>query len=641
MSNAEHIAEFARRVPGEDSLKRPVTRSRQLRTLALYLLVCGVGALPLILELAPGWRAAGLGLWFPGAGFLAAGGWAMLLFPVTLALFLVAVFLWFATGNVIAPTTVWLLAAGGAGPMTDGPVATWAFYVPPVLIGLAWFRGALKANGKRADVLRRAAERNAYLPRVLAEVRQRAEPAPVAGERELSADDLAAVRYVFDRALQPLESFEGFNIIEQFQPSALRYQLNHLQFVLAVVQSQYAPNFRGYLSVAQRNLIDKLTLPKVWSYWRWESLWGHLRLDYDPAHKDNIMLTGWSGVCLNTYTMYSGDKRYAEPASLTFSLPGGRTYRHSAHSFQKSLLWNYDESPYCLFPCEPNWIYPVCNLYGINSVASYDAAFGTNQLAPLRERFREQFEAEFMDPDGAVTSFRSKWTGLGVPASADLMGLGSICFMAAPSYPEISLRAWAILRQEQAQLDEGGELTTELSGPALLDAGNYRMTGAFAMGCLAVCAREHGDRDVAEAALRMADARLEPVRSEGALSYGKASTMANAILVQARISRSGDWRRTVNGERAVPAGGPVLSGARYPDVLVAKAISLDGESLDLVLHPGKAPGAQNIGFEALTPGASYLLEGAQTQEFVANEQGRAIVELRLDGRTELRLVPKP
>jgi len=95
----------------------PVTWARHRRNAMIYAAMCILGLLPTILGMSPEMQAAGLGLWIPGGGFLAVGGWAILLFPVTLALFAVAVFAWFGAGMVIGPIIVWLGAALLAGKM--------------------------------------------------------------------------------------------------------------------------------------------------------------------------------------------------------------------------------------------------------------------------------------------------------------------------------------------------------------------------------------------------------------------------------------------------------------------------------------------------------------------------------------------
>ena len=65
-------AGWARRSPLEHGRTvGPVTAAKQRRTALVYLALCVIGITPSIAGWAPSWQAAGLGLWFPGAGFIA------------------------------------------------------------------------------------------------------------------------------------------------------------------------------------------------------------------------------------------------------------------------------------------------------------------------------------------------------------------------------------------------------------------------------------------------------------------------------------------------------------------------------------------------------------------------------------------
>src|SRR5690606_38687615 len=81
----------------------PVTRQRRRRTRLAYALLAGAGLLLWFASASPSLQAFGLGLLFPGAGFLATGGWSLLLLPLTLALMAVALFAWFGAGMIVAP----------------------------------------------------------------------------------------------------------------------------------------------------------------------------------------------------------------------------------------------------------------------------------------------------------------------------------------------------------------------------------------------------------------------------------------------------------------------------------------------------------------------------------------------------------
>lgn len=80
--------------------------------------------------------------------------------------------------------------------------------------------------------------------------------------------------------------------------------------------------------------------------------------------------------------------------------------------------------------------------------------------------------------------------------------------------------------------------------------------------------------------------------------------------------------------------GPILSSAPFPSVLVAKAYSKDGESIDLVLYNGNESGTFPLEFSRVKSGTVYTLDGQ-----VGKGDGDGVVrfDVSVDGRTELRL----
>jgi len=620
--------------------KGPITSARQRRAAAVYAAACALGLLPALAGAAPGWQAAGLGLWLPGAGFLAVGGFAVLLFPLTLLLFGASLIAWFWAGAVVAPVLVWGGAAGLAASLAAGPIWIGA----PVLVPL--FTLGAFVHFRRRGARRRAAQREtfarrvAFLPASLAEVEARTARHPAADARELSCEELEAVRYALDRALQPSDRWDGFDVIDQFQPAALRYQLNHLGFALGLYQRHYAPSFSGYLGEAQRNLIERYLRRRVWGYWVYEACWGHLNFrNFDPVARDNIMLTGWFGMHVGQYMLASGDRRYAEPGSLSFRLNDRTSYSHDFHSLVGSVAKGFAASEFCLFPCEPNWIYPICNHYGMTALASHDALFGTRWVEEHLPRWLDKLDSEFTDASGSLIGLRSKHTGLEAPFPASEAGFAwfANCFA-----PERARRLWAVGRHElRAALDEDAAGGPRLRLPgAGLDPGNYRRGHVMDYATILLAAHEFGDDEIADAALRALDADGGLASDGGVRRYGGGSNLANALAIQGRIARTGDFRASLTeGPPPWVGSGPRLADARYPDVLVAKAFS-GGEDLELVLYPGAAAGPQALGLERLRPNGRYAVEGADASELAADGAGRARLELRLEGRTPLRLAPR-
>jgi hypothetical protein len=623
-----------------ESIVGPVTSARHRRNAMIYAAMCILGLVPTILGMSPEMQAFGLGLWIPGGGFLAVGGWAILLFPVTIALFAVSVFAWFGAGMVLAPVIVWLGSALLAGHITNGE--TWSFapyLVAATVAGLGAYEYSRQRARKSAELAKLDARKRS-IGVAIAEAFEVAAPVPAIADRELAPDDLAALRYGFDRALQPLGQLNGYDRVDQFQTSALRYQINHLGYGLGMAQCMYTPSFHGYLSQAQRNLIELYLDKRIWGYWLWESAWGHLNVtDPDPAAKDNIMLTGWFGIQLCMYMSNTGDRRYAEPGSLPFRRNRHRVFNHDAHTIAQSVMKNFLDSEFCLYPCEPNWVYPICNHYGMTSLAIYDRVFGTRFVPSVLDRWLHNLDTEFTDYSGSVIGLRSSITGIRFPFPAGDAGFAGFenCFA-----PDRAHRMWATARQDLKYIikaDETGAQRMALPGKGF-DFGNYKsgFAGAYAM--LMDTAREFGDYEIADAAQRALDQDCGRADDGGVLRYSKGSNLSNAMAMRARIHRRDDFRRTIaEGPPEASLRGPLLTDAKYPDVLVARAFS-NGDDLDLVLYPGSQNIRQEIRIERLRPGANYAMRNGSEQAFTADNNGAASLSAELHGRTPIHIVPR-
>jgi len=617
----------------------PVTASRLRRTALIYFGILLLGGAPLLMRLSPAWQAAGVGLWFPGAGFLADGGWAVLLLPVTLALFALAFFAWFGSGMILAPLLVWAGAAGLAAALAS---QTWT--PGPFVAGLllAAFGGEVVRRSSKArregHAMLRA--RSAGLPRAELRYAERAAEAAAAPDiGELSREDLCAVRYALDRALQPLERFDGFDVRDIFQTAALRYQINHIGYALSQVQAQYTPSFHGYLSLAQRNAIEKYLLRRVWDYWIYESIWGHLNLsNWDPAGKDNIMLTGYYVPQVAIYASTTGDDRYGREGALTFRLNDRQQWRHDVHTINKSILDNLSQSPYCLYPCEPNWIYPACNLRGMAGLAAHDLAYGTHHVAQVLEPFLTNLETEFVGPTGEIVALRSSLTGIPLPFPvSDVTYVPTLNIFA----PARARRRWVLAAADLEKAIEWRDGAPVVNLPDDgIDFGDYRKgIRAFAAATILCSAQEFGDTDIAKAAQNTLDLLCRRTESEGVLNYG-ASNLTNLIALIGRISRRDGIRdlHTVPPAAGVKTG-PLLTEARYPDVLVARAVS-DGRGLELVLYASTDGSTQELGLSRLEPGAAYKVEGRPDLSFKADDHGGARLRVRIKGRCALAIQPE-
>lgn len=650
----ERVIELSEQVPLIEPRTRvfgPIAMHLINRALAVWLAFCAIGAVPSLLSvtgLAPvsaAWQAFGWGLWLPGAGFVAAGDWWILLFPLALLLVFVAFWVWVLSGAVILPPLAWLATAIGAYFAIGETVYPYTWVIVPAAAAFVLIIHFARLRWNYVTSSRRGAKRAAELPRMLAELDAATVPPPPPQSRELTPDDIAASRYLFNLALQPIGQFEGFTRIDNFQLAALRYQLNYMSYGLTMLQCKYLPNFHGYLNRAQHYAIESLTTPDVCAYWKYEVAWGLFRWNPDPINtRDNVMLDGLSLSPLTTYAANTGDLRYQTKGALRFRpcrWPN-REFLHDTHSFVDSILWNWRHGCYFLYPCEPRWCFPICNSYALAGLIAYDRVNGTSHVANVYDTFMKAFESEFVTPDGGVQPELSTLIGTSPFWGVQQMQFDNLISMAQvvnAIHPGYAKRWYAICRSEYLELGPDGLSIKGRPWDQCFDFGNYRLNPGGALSGIALAAREHGDQIMAEAALSKADELLTRVSEPGVLAYEGTSNVSNINLAVSRWARHDDWHDVNNiGPPKDALSGPILTDCVYPDVLVARAMS-DGQSLDLVLYNGRQPGSQSLKIERLKPGLSYDVRGATPQRLVAPADGVVVLNTQLNGRTEVRIIP--
>ncbi|HZE67708.1 MAG TPA: hypothetical protein VE081_13810 [Sporichthyaceae bacterium] len=369
-------------------------------------------------------------------------------------------------------------------------------------------------------------------------------------------------------ALQPIDEFQGFLKLDQFREAATRYQINGLGYALSMAQFTRTPAFSGYLAEAQRNVIEKMLVPAVWRYWALENAWGNLDRNADPVDNDeNVMLTGFWGLQIGMYAALN-DTRYSAPGALTFR-DGGHEYPHDFGTLAERCHRNVAGSEFALFPCEPNWIYSICNTFGMNTQLLHDRLHGTNYAGRSIPRLRASFDAEFTRPDGCLIGMRSEHLGLTWNLwSGTAVQTPTAYFMHA-GLPEIAQRTWWLLR-EQALTIRDGHLHFPRTAANYLDPGNYKLgRDTFAQASALMAAREVGDEEYARAAEQTLAAR--PVAEQhGARRFADASLgqrlrPARSVRPARRVPRPGPARRA-RGVATRPATerGRLPGGARRP-----------------------------------------------------------------------------
>lgn len=595
----------------------PHSRRQQGRILLLYGLLVGVATVGSLLGDPDDWARAGLlGLVFPGFGF---AGWAsgdqhwlaLVWMTVSLSAFSLSLLLWFGTGNILAPPVLWgvsaLLASRPEWVRLDPvPLASdWLVAVGPVLWSIAAF--AWLGSGQRSRAPRAPTGTTGW---------NRA-PSPDASG-ELSLEDLQRQRLLLDRALQPDQDFRGFEWRDQFQTAAIRYQVNFLSYALTTTRARYAPAADAYFHEAQTKLLHKIGDHRLWRYWQLENAWGRLRLDADPVPDENIMYSGFTALQMGLSGL---------PDDLVLHRRGHEWRRYSLDDIAERLVDQYRASPYGLLACEPNWIYPLCNLITAAGIKASDSRNGTARWPEMGNDFRGSLLREGMRSDGRFIAFRSSLTGIAPPAPGGIVMQSFPCFFLNALDTALAQEQWHAIR---AELDRRDWHT--LFWP--VDVGNYGFSRAAGYAATAAAAAEMGDTEVMGQCLERLEAE-SPSRSEGGVIHrDRASLWAHCLEIIAR-SVGSDGLRTMVAARRRP-GGPRLARASYPDVLIARAVA-GARSLDLVLYPGGDAAVSTIEIAGLLPGRHYLTGLAQPKFLRADATGAATIDVPLRGRTHLSI----
>lgn len=325
---------------------------------------------------------------------------------------------------------------------------------------------------------------------------------------------------------------------------------------------------------------------------------------------------------------------------MEFVVTENARYKYDLRSIADAVFRNMDQNPYSLYPCEPNWIYTICNLVGISGIVAADKVLGTDYGSRLKDRFEAALASEFSNADGTLLPIRSELTGFTIPGLAGAISDVGPSVFCGPYLPHVAHRHWAIMKKENLHWNKDGHLDLiNLVGADNIDPGNYKSGQGFVRAAMAGVASEFGDYRIRDELLRQMDEehfKVFQTRS-GALKNKGLSTIGQENALRARLSAKGDWTHLLSkGPPDYCFRAPILERVAFPDVLVAKAYSHDGKSVELVLYNGKEPGMFVLGFKNMVQGQTYQIG---TEKAVADAKGEASFSVMVDGRTALLLEP--
>ncbi|MFX8868054.1 hypothetical protein ABTM84_18890, partial [Acinetobacter baumannii] len=90
--------------------------------------------------------------------------------------------------------------------------------------------------------------------------------------------------------------------------------------------------------------------------------WGNLRFDGDPVRHQNIMYSGFTALQMAVGGASRLELHHRGKVQLSYGLD----------QIMALLDRQYRASPYGLLACEPNWIYPLCNLITMAGIRAAD-----------------------------------------------------------------------------------------------------------------------------------------------------------------------------------------------------------------------------------------------------------------------------
>ena len=616
----------------------PITKKHKRKAWIQYAIIALIGFLPAILNMSWRWQLIGFGLSVPGGGFLALGGVSgIILFIVGFFLMVLSVYYWQQTGYQAIPMLFWaglmILPATFFFREPKWPAASVWLVLGVILFYFIVTR--IHNHNLQQRELKTQRERLEYFKEEIPAEEAMAEPEAADGDLELTETQLRQQKYIFDLAFGPFGEFQGFTKPNgsQIYLTALRYQINSMMNAIQQIQCQYTPNFHGYASQAQRRFIDLYRLPKIWSYWKTENILGNFNFDGNPIAKDNVMMTGFFLLNVTMYMRNTGDMRYTEPGSLTFKSDKA-VYPHDVHTIADAIVWNWDNRDYVVYPCEPNFIYALCNWKAMQSMINYEKIFHNGKWLNNADRVYNAFVSEMTSPSGNSIILKSSRTGVGFK----LPNSNTEAYM-IPMYntedPVLARQTYAFFRKDCFERDEKGTLIYKATRH---DHGDNTDNYCDSVSLGLFPAKEMGDKEAQKAILDVLENQCERIETDGAIHF-RCSTEANALMLQASINTRNGWHRAVvDGPAECTKGAPLLSSAPYPDVMVAKAFS-HGKDLELVLYPFDKNGCESdLGLSRLVPGGAYVV--SETGErFTANDAGEATLTVKLAGRTAVTVQP--
>ncbi len=638
-TSLEEISETPAQILLPENPQRLGPKSKMLLgRLAIFLVIWELVATLLVLTGGEAAMTFGASMVFPGAGFLYQG--SIFWFVATQVALVVALVLWWGISTHFAIPLTWFLSCVGSLAMVDAGQPTWDWVVPLSyalaigFVGYMIYRFEYLWQAKRAQI----PEINEYLKTARL-------PEEITSRHELEDMDAELFRWAYDFAFQPEDGLDGLDWGEQFHGGTqLRYQLNALAWGLSMGAANYLPNAPRRVTAALESIVRKHTDLRVWEYWHALNLLGNFDANPDPICRDNIMFSGFLGDVINTVEAATGTEVFDQPGSLEFVWKDGRVFSYDHHTLTDAVQRNFEQSQLGFFPCEPGWSFTVCNIMGAQSLYGHDVAHGTNTWDKVKDRWQQTLDEEYATPDGSYSHIRSNHVGVswdtGEVPGGDYYANGTHRF--ADILPDYASRAKALEMRGAMKLlgmkamIKDGRLDLDLPAEPERHRTNSRKLSPWIK--IVGGAQMLADEELYLAAVRSSGEKCATGERWPNRPVDCTGQQIGTYMLLRWSGPDSLASLTMRGYQAPK--GPVLDDTDWEKLLVTEAFSEDGINTTLAAQPNVDGEIVSTYLELtqLDAGASYRLTGlASDVEFVANDQGRASVEVSISGAVRCQI----
>jgi TM2 domain-containing membrane protein YozV len=428
----------------------------------------------------------------------------------------------------------------------------------------------------------------------------------------LSVNELGSLRWWLALADQPLGRWEGFYSMDQFGQTALRYQLAFASYGLAQAQAVKLPAYRSPVVKVLGRLVEKMLLPDVWDYWRWESLAGFGRMAEDPVANANVMYSGHLASMAGLARLVSGKPLYEAPSSLSFTRAGETVASYTYRSLLGGLARQFRENPWHAIACEPHQVFVMCNNHAALGLILGARLLDKNSLAEAASLYAEAYWRLFSHEGDEGPSLRYPYYP---PLDRTLpfhLVLGDGWAIATlnglmPDEARIQYEAY-----RQRVFGSGGLRFGRVRASTLhesIDIGNMRPSLASQAAFALLAAREMGDEAGARELLATIEGRYGPRWVGGRRTYRGLSPLLHAVVFLARLTPPGGVRALFGEARVADAWkAPHLEAVEGGPLDVVQAVySKDEEALLVGLVGGRGEGRRALRVAGLDPARAYTL----------------------------------